>query len=194
MLRIVLNSKPFVWAILAIPAVLMAGTYARGETGAMDLLHPSGETSARLMIAAMMLGPLAALIGSRRWLSWLIQRRRALGVAAFGYALLHLAFYVIDMQRLDDMLAEIDAPGIWTGWLAFLLMLPPALASNEAAVRALRRNWKTVQRLLYAVALLTAVHWALLSYTLVPAAIHFAPLALLHILRFTKVQQRRKPA
>lgn len=62
--------------------------------------------------------PAAGDSGPKRWLNWLVARRRAIGVAAFGYALVHLIFYLIDMGNLDDILAEWLAPGIWTGWAA----------------------------------------------------------------------------
>ena len=192
MLRIVLNSRWLIWGLLALPALAMVNGYASAQADAGDLLHPSGETSARLMIVAMMIGPLVDLLGPRSWLLWMMQRRRWFGVAAFVYALVHLVFYLIDMGNFPDMLAELGAPGIWTGWLAFFVMLAPALSSNEAAVRTLRRNWKRVQQLAYGAAFLTLAHWFFLEYDVGPALVHFAPLILLHLLRFAKL--RRKSA
>lgn len=150
----------------------------------MDMLHPTGEWSARFMIAAILLSPLQYLLGPRPTLIWLIQRRRALGVAAFAYAVLHLVFYVIDMGNVDDMLAEFLALGIWTGWVAMLLFLPLALTSNDASMRALKAGWKRVQRLVYPAALLVLVHWIFIHNNLVPALVHFIPLVLLVAARF----------
>jgi methionine sulfoxide reductase heme-binding subunit len=164
----------------------MLRAFWTGSTDAADLLHPSGEFSARLMIVAMMIAPLIAVIGSRGWLRWLLARRRALGVAAFGYAALHLVLYVIDMGVLDDMLAEVGAPGIWTGWVAFALMIPLALTSNDASMRALRAGWKRLQRLAYPAALLTLAHWVLIHNNAVAALVHFAPLMLLLVLRVVR--------
>src|SRR3546814_20210804 len=73
------------------------------------MLHPSGEFSALLMIIALMLTPLSILFPNQRWIAWLMRRRRALGVAAFGYAVLHLVFYLIDMETLKNILAELWA-------------------------------------------------------------------------------------
>lgn len=179
MLRAIINSFAFWWFLLALPALAMAIGFARGSADAMDLLHPSGETSARLMIVAIALAPLRSLIGPRRWIDWLIARRRWLGVAAFLYAVLHLALYLIDMGNLDDILAEIGALGIWTGWLALALMLAPALTSNDGAMRAMRAGWKRAQRLVYPVALLTLIHWIFIHNNLIPALVHFVPLVLL---------------
>jgi methionine sulfoxide reductase heme-binding subunit len=183
MLRMILNSPLFVWALLALPALVMGSSYWRGQTEAMELLHPTGEFSARLMIFAMMLSPLVALLGQKPWLGWLVKRRRYFGVASFGYALLHLVFYVIDMETLTDMLAEIGALGIWTGWLAMLLFIPLALTSNDAAMRALKSGWKKLQRLVYPTAILVLVHWIFVHNNIGPALIHFIPLIMLIALR-----------
>ena len=184
MLRIILNKKLFFWALLCLPAVFILQPFASGELIAMDMLHPTGEWSARFMIAAMVLSPLLSLIGPRPWLSWLIQRRRALGVAAFGYAVLHLVFYVIDMGNLDDMLAEFLALGIWTGWAAMLLFVPLAATSNDASMRVLKAGWKRLQRLVYPAAVLVLVHWIFIHNNLGPALLHFIPLVLLVAARY----------
>lgn len=184
MLRIILNKKPVFWLLLAIPAMLMLSRFFSGDVLAMDMLHPTGEWSARLMIFAMILSPLVALLGPKPWLSWLVQRRRALGVAAFAYAVLHLIFYLIDMGNLDDMLAEFWALGIWTGWAAMLLFVPIAITSNDASMRRLKAGWKRLQRLVYPTAVLVLVHWIFIHNNLGPALVHFIPLALLVAARF----------
>jgi methionine sulfoxide reductase heme-binding subunit len=183
-LRIILNKKPTFWLLLAIPALLMLRRYASGDLIAMDMLHPTGEWAARLMIFAMVLSPLLSLLGPRPWLNWLVQRRRALGVAAFVYSVLHLLFYLIDMGNLDDILAEFWALGIWTGWAAMLLFVPLALTSNDASMRRLKAGWKQLQRLVYPAAVLVLVHWIFIHNNLIPALVHFVPLVLLVAARF----------
>jgi sulfoxide reductase heme-binding subunit YedZ len=171
-----------VWVLLAVPAGLILWSFGQGAADPADLLHPSGETSVRLMILTMAIGPLARLLGPRRRMRWLLVRRRWFGVAAFGYAALHLLFYLVDMSfSLALMLDEIDAPGIWTGWLAFVLLLVPALASNDRAMRGLRHGWKAVQRLVYPAAILTLIHWALVEYDWLPGLLHFVPLIALYL-------------
>ena len=189
MLRIILNKKPTFWALLCLPAMLMMRPYVFGDAIAMDMLRPTGEWSARFMIAAMVLSPLLSLIGPRPWLSWLIQRRRALGVAAFGYAILHLIFYIIDMGNLDDILAEFWALGIWTGWAAILLFVPLAVTSNDASMRALKAGWKRLQRLVYPAAVLVLVHWIFIHNDLGLALLHFIPLVLIVAARYFLVNR-----
>lgn len=183
-LRIILNNKYFFWALLAVPAALLLQGYLSGNVLAIDMLHPTGEWSARLMVIAMNLSPLVAILGPKPWLGWLVKRRRAMGVASFIYAVLHLVFYLIDMGNLDDILAEFWALGIWTGWAAMLLFVPLAVTSNDASMRALKAGWKRLQRLVYPTAILVLVHWIFIDNDLGPALVHFIPLAALVAARF----------
>lgn len=178
-MRTIINSVSLFWGVLALPGLVLLYGWSTGAILTMDMLHPTGETSARLMLAAMLIGPLAGLLGPRRWLLWLLARRRALGVAAFGYAAAHLAFYGIDMGSLRAVLGELPIASIWTGWLALALMLPMALTSNQAAMKRLRAGWKRVQQLAYPAAVLTLLHWWLIHDGAIAALVHFAPLALL---------------
>ena len=181
--------------VLVVPLVLIAHESGNEDWVLADAIPPTGEAAALLMFAAMAIGPLARIVGMRNhWMQWMMQKRRWIGVAAFCYAALHLALYIVDMGALDLMLAEVGAPGIWTGWLAFALMALPAAASNDRAMRLLRRRWKPVQRLLYPVVALTVVHWALLMYDWAEPLVHVAPMLLLYavaaILAFMKPGKR----
>jgi sulfoxide reductase heme-binding subunit YedZ len=180
--------KYLFWLLLALPAALLVADFATRPEYVFpgDYLHASGEYSARLIILALVLTPLSQLLPNSRIVRWLLRHRRAVGVAAFGYAMLHLVFYVLDMEGVENMVAELGAPGIWTGWLAFLLMLVPALVSNDRAMRTLKAGWKRIQRLAYPAAILTLVHWALIHDGLVPALANFAPLILLQLIRLIR--------
>lgn len=195
-----LNSKPFFWILLALPAIpmtvaLFGAAPADGRTTAEALLHPTGEFAARFMIIAMAITPLRLMFPSARWPMWLMRRRRYLGVAAFCYALAHTVFYVVDMGTLKAMLSELPALGIWTGWLAFAIFIPLAMTSNDAAQRFLASAWKSLQRLVYPAAVLTLVHWIFVHNNLGPALVHFVPLALLESYRIRKsLLVRNRPA
>jgi len=184
--RKIADSKPLLWALLAFPAGQIVYRFFSEDLWPDELVAPTGEWAARLIIVALMLTPLAMLLPRLRLVGWLLRRRRAFGVAAFGYALLHLAFYVAEMETLANMLAELKALGIWTGWLALLLMLPLAATSNDAAMRALKAGWKKLQRLAYPVALLTLVHWIVVHNAPAEALLQFAPLALLETWRIAR--------
>lgn len=182
------REKLLLWSLLALPATVSLAQYLlTPDAWPGDMLHPTGEWSARFIILALSVTPLSVLWPHNRLVKFLRKHRRALGVAAFGYSLLHLLFYLLDMKTVAAMLAEVGAPAIWTGWLALALLLPLGLTSNDAAVRALKSGWKRLQRLAYPAALLTLVHWALVHDGLIPALIHFAPLALLQGWRVARI-------
>jgi methionine sulfoxide reductase heme-binding subunit len=185
----ILNSRPFFWALLALPAVPMLLALAsgaadpEGRPATEFLLHPTGEFAARFMIIAMALTPLRLLFPASKIVRWLMARRRAFGVAAFGFAALHTVLYVADMGTVQAMLAELPALGIWTGWLAMLIFLPLGLTSNNAAMRWLGRHWKTLQRFVYAAAVATLMHWLFVHNNVGAALAHFLPLAALELYR-----------
>lgn len=180
-------AKLILWGVLGLPAlVLLSVGWASPSTLPADLVQPTGEWSARLIIVALMLTPLKQLFPASRTMRWLVRHRRAFGVGAFGYALLHLAFYVLDMEAVANMVAELAAPSIWTAWIAFLCLLPPALTSSDLAMRKLRGAWKRLQRFAYPAAVLTLVHWILVHDGKAAALAHFAPLALLQLVRIAR--------
>ncbi len=195
-----LNSRPFFWAVLALPAIPMALALlgeapGDGRTTAESLLHPTGEFAARFMIIAMAITPLRLMFPRARWPMWLMRRRRHLGVAAFFYALAHTILYIVDMGTLDAILSEMPALGIWTGWVAFAIFVPLAITSNDAAQRYLATAWKKLQRWIYPAAVLTLVHWIFVHNNLGPALVHFVPLALLETYRIRKTMMiRNQPA
>ncbi|GAA4022903.1 hypothetical protein GCM10022280_24510 [Sphingomonas swuensis] len=181
------RGKLFFWLLLSLPLGAALLRYAlTPEAWPGDLLHPTGEWSARFIILALMVTPLRQLWPEARAMRFLARHRRALGVAGFLYALAHLVAYVLDMETLAAMWAELGAPAIWSGWLALLLLLPLGLTSNDAAMRLLRSGWKKLQRLAYPAAILTLVHWALVHDGLAAALAHFIPLALLQAMRVAR--------
>lgn len=191
-MRTILNNRLTIWLLLALPGLAALQGYATGRLDAMDMLHPTGEWAVRWMVLAMLAGPLADILGPRGWTRWYLARRRWLGFAAFLYALAHLVFYVIDMGTLDDLLAEITEHGIWTGWVALLLMALPGLTSTDRAMKALRRGWKRVQQAAYPAALFTLLHWGLLEMHWTGALVHFGPLLLANLIRLIKFQGVRR--
>jgi len=196
----VVNTRAFIWILWALPSIPMMFGWINGAVGPEGqpatemLLHPTGETSARLMIIAMIITPLRMLFpGSGFWV-WMMRRRRYFGVAAFGYAVFHLLLYVVDMGSLRAMWGEAFVLGIWTGWVAFFIFVPLAVTSNDLSVRKMRRAWKPLQRLVYPAAVLTLLHWMFVHNEFGPALVHFVPLAALEAYRVWKSVNRRVSA
>ncbi len=193
-------SPYWLWLVLSLPAFgILNSAFTDPNPRIFHILvHPSGEFSARFMIIAMMATPLAMLLKGWRGPIWLKKNRRYFGVAAFGYALLHTVFYLIDKSTLTRVIGELDRLYIWTGWLAFLIFIPLAVTSMDYFVRVMGPNWKKLQRWTYAAAVLTLIHWAALHNWggVTPALVHFGPLIALTAYRlwYWYIRPKHKPA
>ncbi len=176
------------WALFALPGVAMTiAIMTSAEPAQMihEMVHPSGEFSARFLIATMLASPLVLVLRGWRGPQWMKRNRRYLGVAAFGYALLHTILYLIDKAALDPVLSDLPKFYIWTGWIAFVIFVPLAVTSHDWFVRRMGVWWKWLQRWTYGAAVLTLAHWAALNDWggIAPALVHFGPLIALEAYR-----------
>lgn len=150
-----------VFAVVAPLLVLLhaAATDGLGANPAEALIRASGEWTLRLLCLTLAVTPLREATG---W-SALARFRRILGVATFGWALLHLLAYAwLDMGLVAaDILRDIARrPFILVGTLTLLLMLPLAATSFDRAVRALgARRWRLLHRGVYGLAPLALLHF-----------------------------------
>ena len=64
------------WSLLCIPASLILFQFMQDTSMAEQLLHPTGEFSARFLIIAMIATPLRLLFKTHRWPIWLVRNRR----------------------------------------------------------------------------------------------------------------------
>ena len=176
-------SPCWLWVLLALPAFGFSIQLATSQDPRViqQLLHPTGEFSARFMIITMLASPLVLLLRGWRGPQWLKKNRRYFGVAAFGYAAMHTILYLVDQSSVTRVLADLPKLYIWTGWIAFVIFIPLAATSMDYFVRRMGPNWKRLQRWTYAAAVLTLIHWAALHNWggIGPALVHFGPLGLL---------------
>ena len=188
-------SPYWLWVLLALPAAgfIAAGISSDNPNIHEDLLHPTGEYSARFMIIAMLASPLVLVFKGWRGPRWLKKNRRYFGVAAFGYAALHTLYYIIDVQTLQQVLTDAPRLYIWTGWVAFAIFIPLAVTSMDYFARIMGSRWKQLQRWTYLAAVLTLIHWAALHNWggLGPALVHFLPLGALETYRAVYWTRRR---
>ena len=185
-----LQSRLFLFSILMLPALAMLAPLMLGAPWRVSI-RPTGEAAAVLLILALAISPLKALFGAAAWTRWLLRQRRAIGVAAFGYAAIHMVVFALSIGSIADIVAGMAWASMWTGWAAFAGLLVMAAISNDRAVRAMGRGWKAVQRLAYPAALLTLAHWLLLTRDWTEALIWFAPLGLLQLARLATRLRRR---
>lgn len=137
-----------------------------------------GLWALRFLIATLVITPLRDLAG----ISFL-RYRRTLGLLTFYYALMHLTTYLVLDQGLDlaAIVADIvKRPYITIGILAFAVLLPLALTSNDMMVRRMGRAWSRLHRWVYLAAAAAAVHYMLVvkSWTMEPV-VYFSIVALL---------------
>lgn len=152
------------------------------------LEHALGERALQLLLLGLAVTPL------RRFLRLnLLRFRRAIGVLAFSYVMLHLLVWlVLDVQILGQILTDIaKRPYITIGMAAFVLLLPLALTSNNASVRRLGRKWVRLHLLTYPAVFLGGLHYAMLAkgFQLEPLVYLSVILALLAA-RLPKVAKR----
>lgn len=190
-------SPYWLWILLALPAFGFSMAVATSTSAEIyhELLHPTGEFSARFMIIAMLASPLALVFRGWRGPKWLKTNRRYFGVAAFGYAAFHTLLYINDEASVANVLNDLPKFYIWTGWIAFVIFIPLAVTSMDYFVRIMGPAWKRLQRLTYAAAVLTLLHWAALHDWggVGPALVHFGPLIALELYRLWYWYLRPRP-
>jgi sulfoxide reductase heme-binding subunit YedZ len=189
MLLRILDSRYLLWLLLTLPGTIVLFRYVAGQTFYGEVVHFTGVFATRLLIVTMAVTPLRLMFRGARWTAWLMQRRRYLGVATFGYAALHTAVYLA--RKGPDALIEAMDPGLLTGWVAFAVFAPLAITSNDALVRKLGRAWKRLHRFVYLAAALTFAHWLLVAFDIVPGLIHLAVLVALEGYRVWERLQSR---
>ena len=186
--------KPVAFLLLLMPAVWLAWRAAAGELGAEPIETLSQETgrwTLRILLVTLAITP------ARRFLGWsrAIRYRRMAGLFAFAYGCAHLLCFValdqfFDLPAIAGEIAE--RRWITIGMASWLLLVPLALTSTDAALRRLgARRWRRLHRLVYVSAAGGVLHsfWAVKADTRGPV-LHGLLLAALLALRLA----RRRPA
>jgi len=152
-LLFVLALGPFAWYLYG----ALADTL--GPNPAEALLRGTGDWVLRFLCLTLLVTPLRTVTG---WHA-LARLRRMLGLYAFFYGVVHfLCFAWLDMGfDVAAILKDIPKrPFVLVGTAALLLMLPLALTSFNAAIKALgARRWQALHRAVYAVVLFGLLHF-----------------------------------
>jgi sulfoxide reductase heme-binding subunit YedZ len=157
-----------------------------------------GEWALRFLILTLAITPLRRL-GGPNW----IRYRRTLGLLAFYYAVMHLSVYLVLDQGLDFAAIWADIvkrPYITVGMLAFTILVPLAVTSNNAMIRRMGGSaWARLHKLVYVAAAAAALHFVMLAKVwavepLVYAAIVATLLAYRLVVYLMKPQRRVVPS
>ena len=160
-------SKVPTWPVYVLGALPPLWFLYLGLTGGLGaepikaLEHELGELALKFLIAVLAVTPLRNLTGVN-----LVKFRRAIGLVTFYYVACHLLVWlVLDVQILSQIWADVvKRPYITIGMLAFTLMIPLAVTSNNWSIRKLGpKGWRRLHQLTYVAALLGAIHFVMLA-------------------------------
>ena len=179
--RLLLGADPIrraIYIVGMVPAVwyfYLGFTDQLGADPQNTLERTLGLWGLRFLIATLAITPLRRLGGPS-----LIRYRRAIGLLAFYYVTLHLFVYLVLDQGLNGpaIIADIiKRPYITIGMLAFTLLVPLAVTSNNAMIRRLGgQAWNRLHRLVYVAAIAAAVHFLMVVKTWNPEPVIYAVL------------------
>ncbi len=156
---------PSVWALYALGFVPAAYAFYLGTTGQLpgnpvkEFEQLLGIWALRFLVATLAITPLRDLLG----VNWL-RYRRALGLLAFYYVLMHFLTYMVLDQALNvtAIVADIiKRPFITIGMAALVMLVPLALTSNAWSIRRLGQRWTKLHRLAYVITAAGALHFAM---------------------------------
>ncbi len=157
------------------------------------LEHYLGDWSLRLLLVTLAMTPLRMLTKTTEP----IRVRRLLGLWSFTYLCLHfLTYLVFDLEFSLAQLGSdlVKRTYILLGFSAWLMLLSLATTSTNNWQRRLKRNWKTLHKLVYPAAIFGAIHylWLVKADTRTPL-IYLAVLLALLAFRLPWSQLRRTP-
>ena len=156
------------WALYILYALPIPYLFYSAATGGMGvepinaLEREMGEITLQLLIIGLAITPARKYLGLN-----LLKFRRAIGVMAFVYVVVHLGIWVVlDMSlRWEQMWGDIGKrPYINIGMVAFLAMIPLAVTSTNWSLRKLgAASWRKLHKLVYPIAILGAVHFIMVQ-------------------------------
>ncbi len=171
------------FALLLVPALMLfyaAWMHQLGSKPWTQAIHQTGTWTVRILIATLAVSPF------RRLFDWakLIGIRRMLGLGVMAYALGHLTLYCIDMAfDWGLIVSEIVKRFYLTiGFVALLGLVAQGVTSTDGMIRRLGKNWQRLHNLVYPIAVLALLHFALQSKIDVTEAVLMSGLFLLLML------------
>ena len=166
--RLLLGSDPVRRAIYIVGLMPAVSTFYLGLTDQLGadpqnvLERTLGLWALRFLVLTLAVTPLRRLGGPS-----LIRYRRTLGLLAFYYALMHLLSVYLVLDKDFDLAAIwadiVKRPYITVGMLAFTILVPLAVTSNNASIRRLGgAAWARLHKLVYVAIAGAALHFIML--------------------------------
>jgi len=198
-----------VWLAGLVPLALLLADAVNGTLGADPVAlieHRLGRTALYLLVGGLAITPL---------LKWgrinMMRFRRAVGLLAFTYVMLHvMTWLLLDLGLIAAFAGAMDVAFVWgqavgdiikrpyltVGMFALALLIPLAVTSNQASIRAMGgKAWRKLHRLVYLAVPAAAVHYLMVAKVIRVEAVVWLALALaLLALRLVRPPQQAQPA
>lgn len=154
------------WVLYVLAVIPVGWLFFQAFTGGLGvdpvkaIEHQMGLWALWLAIAGLAVTPLGRIANLR-----LVKFRRAIGLITFFYILVHLLVWLfLDVQIMSQIWKDIlKRPYITIGMLAFVLMVPLAITSNNWSVRKLGvAGWRNLHKVTYPSVFLGGLHYLML--------------------------------
>jgi len=196
----IVRGKVWLWAIIGTLAAypwirLYSGDPFAAANPTQYLLDHAGTAATGFLVGVLSLTPLRVLLPGNRFALALNRHRTLIGVAAFFFAALHLAYFWLHVDGWAGAMKEIDKPFIWSGLAAWAILAVLAITSLGAIIRAMgARGWKRLHRAAYVAATLVFYHQAAQQKEGYSEALwFFLPLVVLEVARIIRQRRRCNP-
>ncbi len=148
------HARTLTYALSSIFFLLaLALAWPAGRSSTFVFANYAGFLSFTFLSLALAVTPLKPLMTGNPFYATLVRARRAFGVSAFAFSLIHVLLQFGGIFQFDvaRMLAQDLRNGgmLSLGGLAFLILFILALTSTDYAVRKLGRKWFDLHKLVY---------------------------------------------
>lgn len=154
--------KPAVFTGSIVPLTVLFVRAYKGLLSAdpvAEVLNQFGLLALVFLIAALACTPLKLVLG---WI-WPMRIRKMLGLFGFFYAMLHFLTYAVIDQGLNFSVIVADITKrqfIFVGFAAFVMLIPLAITSTNAAIRRMgAKKWQRLHQLAYVATILGVIHF-----------------------------------
>ncbi|MCA9951362.1 MAG: ferric reductase-like transmembrane domain-containing protein [Anaerolineales bacterium] len=156
----------------------------------------AGKMAITLLVLSLAVTPFMTMFGWKE----LNPLRKPLGLYAFMLVCIHLLIFTYDYGYFEGAWAvglafneAVTKQYALVGLVAFLLLIPLAVTSNNYSIKQLKKNWKKLHQLVYIIAILASVHfiwvWAAKRAFTEPL-IYAAIIIILLLVRLKPIKQR----
>ena len=154
-------AKPAFFVLCFSPFIWIVANALFGDLGANPVetvTHQTGDWALRILLLTLLITPLKNWTGNAQF----IRFRRMAGLFVYFYASAHFMIWFLADHGLDpySMFEDvIKRPYITLGFIAFVLLTPLAITSNNRMIRMLGKKWKLLHKLVYLITILVVAHY-----------------------------------